>query len=133
MSQENVEIVREGWRIFAEQGLDAALEVYAEDCVAEEFPEMPDRTTYQGRQGIRDRTRNFERIWGDFSMEPFEFIDAGENVVIAMVSITGRGKQSGAAVAAPAAFVYEFENGKVCRDRAFSSKGEALKAVGLEE
>ncbi|HEY6671117.1 MAG TPA: hypothetical protein VIZ91_01315 [Solirubrobacterales bacterium] len=35
MSKENVEVVREAWTVFREQGTAGSVEYYAEDCVVE--------------------------------------------------------------------------------------------------
>jgi ketosteroid isomerase-like protein len=133
MSRENVEIAREAWKAFTDRGVDATLDYYAEDCMCEDFPELPDGTTYEGRKGVLDRYRQFADTWGDFVMEPVEFIDAGAGVVVAVIAMAGSGRGSGAPMDAPAAFVYEMRDGKVVRDRAFSSRSQALEAAGLSE
>ena len=134
MSQANVEIVRRAWKVYVDHGGidDAVLEDYfAEDCVVEDFPDMPDRASYVGREGVRERDRHFAEIWGDFVIEPAEFIDGGGDVVVVTVAIRGHGKGSGAPIDAPTAFVSELRDGKIVRDRAFTSKSQALEAVGL--
>jgi ketosteroid isomerase-like protein len=59
-------------------------------------------------------------------------IDAGRDVVIAVVAMTGRAEGSGAPLDAPAVFVYELRDGAIVRDRPFTSKSQALEAVGLQ-
>ena len=132
-SGEHVKIAREAWKTYGERGLDAASEYFAEDCVLEDLPELPDRATYHGREGVRERARHFEEVWGDFAMEPVEFIDAGDGVVVAVVVLSGRGKGSGAPLDAPAAFVYEVRSGKIVRDRPFTSRSQALETAGRAE
>jgi ketosteroid isomerase-like protein len=51
--------------------------------------------------------------------------------VIAVFAMHVRGRGSGAPLDVEAAFVYEFWDGKITRDRAYSSKTQALEAVGL--
>ena len=134
MSQENVELVRGAFAAYIDHGgVDAVLDYYAEDCVVEDFPEMPDRATYAGKEGVRERDRHFGEIWGDWVLDPVELIDGGDDVVIAVVAMTGRGRGSGAPLDAVAVFVVELRDGKIVRDRAFTSKAEALEAVGLRE
>jgi uncharacterized protein len=133
MSQENVEVVREMWKAYGDRGIDAALDYLAEDCVSEDFPELPDRTTYEGRKGFLDRYRQFADTWGDFVIEPVEFMDVGNGVVVAVCEMRGSGKGSGVPMDAPAAFVYEVRDGNIVRDRPFTSRGEALEAAGLRE
>jgi|Tabmets5t2r1_1033131.scaffolds.fasta_scaffold87468_2 ketosteroid isomerase-like protein len=133
MSQENLKIVRRAWDAFGKHGVDAVLGFYAEDCVCEQVPEMPDRVSLKGREGVRQRLARFADFWEDFAIEPVELIDAGEDVVITVARVRGRGKDSGIPIEAPAAFVQELRDGQVIRDRVFLSKAEALEAAGLRE
>jgi ketosteroid isomerase-like protein len=133
MSQENVEIVRQMWSDYGERGVDGVLDYFAEDCVCEDFTDMPDRETYEGKQGIRERDMHFAETWGDLAIEPVEFIDAGEGVVVTLISIRGHGTGSGVPIDARSAFIDEFSGGKIVRNRAFSSTSEALEAAGLSE
>lgn len=131
MSHENLEVARRAWDAFGKEGVDAALGFYAEDCVCEEVPEQPDRISHRGREGVRQRLERFADFWEDFAIEPVELIDAGEDVVVTVARVRGRGKDSGIPIEAPAAFVQEFRDGQVIRDRVFLSKAEALEAAGL--
>jgi len=133
MSEENVEIVRQAWKGFTDRGLDAALDYFAGDCVCEDFPELPDHATYEGKEGVRERNRQFTETWGDLVFEPMEFIDAGVDVVVAVIAMRGHGSGSDAPIDAPAVFVYELRDGKIVRDRAFTSRSQALEAAGLRE
>ncbi len=128
---DNVEIARRAWRQYTDHGVDGVLDYFAKDCVIEDYPEMPDRADYVGWDGVRERDRHFAEIWGDFVIEPVEFIESGGDVVVVMVSIRGHGKGSGAPIDAPTAFVHELRDGKIVRDRAFTSKAQALAAAGL--
>ena len=133
MSEENVEFVRETWRIFGEQGIDGVLDYFSEDCTSEDTPQTPDRATYAGREGVRAMWNRFAESWGDVVLQPVEFIDAGEGVVL-VTSMRGQGKGSGTPVDALIAFAYEFRaDGKIIRQRAFFSRSEALEAAGLSE
>jgi hypothetical protein len=58
MSEQSVEVVRSLWEgVARSQGVDeTVLRFFAEDCVMEDFPELPDRAVYHGREGrTRDR------------------------------------------------------------------------------
>ncbi len=41
MSEEEVELARETWRVFGERGIDGVLDYFAEDCVSEELRKRP--------------------------------------------------------------------------------------------
>ncbi len=133
MSQENVEAVRYGWEALIRGDIEAGLESYADDCVFEDFPEMPDPAVYLGHQGMVQAIEHFTQVWGGLLFEPVEFIDAGEDVVIAVVTMRGRGGGSGVPLDTTAAWLYEMRDGKVARTRAYTSKRQALDAVGLRE
>ena len=134
MSQENVEVVRGVWGIVASEGItDAVLEFFTEDCVMEDFPELPDRGVYLGREGVREIARHFQEIWDDFVQEPIEFTDAGEDLVFGVVAMRGQGRDSAAPLDAAAFWVHELRDGKLARMRAFTTKAQALEAAGLSE
>jgi ketosteroid isomerase-like protein len=133
MSQENVEVVREAWKAFADRGIDGAAEYYAEGCIGEDVPELPDHGTYVGKEGLWQRYRNFTEMWGDLVWEPVEFLDADGDVVVAVIAMRAHGRGSDAPVEIQAAFVYEVRDGKIVRDRAFTSESQALEAAGLSE
>jgi ketosteroid isomerase-like protein len=118
--------------------MDAALAYYAEDCVAEDFPEMVDReAVYKGWAGMRRRDQHFRESWGEsgeeYEFRPLEFIDAGDGVVLVPVTMSVVGRGSGAPLETLMAFAYEVRDGKIVRDRAFTSKEAALQAAGLRE
>ena len=133
MSQENVELVREAWRVFSEQGIEAVIGYYAQGCSVEALPQAPDRETRKGWDGLRERNRTFSEPLGDLDWKPVEFIDAADNVVVAVLAMRGRGESSGVPIDARIAFVYELREGKIVRDRPFTSRSEALEAAGLRE
>ena len=131
MSQENVEIVRQTWNAYNERGIEAVLGYVAEDWVGEQFPDGIDSTPFEGKAGVVERYRVFTEAWGDLVFEPVEFIDAGDNVV-AVVVMRGTGA-SGAPIDVTTAFVYEIRDGEIVRDRPFTSREQALEALGLRE
>src|SRR6476659_1006789 len=125
MSQENVEIARRAWETSVSQGPEAVLDYFTDDCVLEDFPELPDHAIYEGREGALEIDRHFREMWGEFTQEPIEFIDGGDDVVVVVVAMRGRGKGSGAPLNAQAVWVHELRHGKVARMRAFTNKAQA--------
>jgi ketosteroid isomerase-like protein len=132
MGEENVETVRRAWETVASRGVPAALEFFAEDCVMEDFPELPDASTYLGKDGVIEIERHFRETWGDFEQEPVEFIDAGNDLVVAAVAMRGRGKGSGAPLDAQAFWVHEVRDGLIARMRAFTTRQQAFEATGFQ-
>ena len=128
-----MELVREVWAAYLNGGIEATSSYYAHDAVVEDIPELPDGMTYIGFAGARERYWHFVRAWGDFSIEPVEFIDGGGDSVVVTTAMVGSARGSGLPLDAPAVFVWEVRDRKIVRDRAFMSKQAALKAVGLAE
>jgi signal transduction histidine kinase len=56
---------------------------------------MPERAVYKGREGVRRRDEHFREVFGDLVINPVEFIDAGDDIVVTVVSIRGQGGGSG--------------------------------------
>jgi ketosteroid isomerase-like protein len=134
MPQENVEIVRQMWKVYGERGTDGSLDFYAPDCVCEAVPEGPDAGhVYPGWDGVREREALLLESVDDLVLEPLEFVDAGEAFVVGMVSVRARGKGSGIPIEGQLAFAYELRDGRIVHDRVFTSKSEALEAAGLSE
>ena len=63
-------------------------------------------------------------------MEPEEFLDAGERVVVFVRQKT-TGQGSGVALEREDAMVFEFRDWKIARLDYYNSREQALKTVGL--
>lgn len=70
--------------------------------------------------------------WDDFRAEPYDFIEAGQHVVV-LNHIDARGKGSGAEVSADTATVWTMDVGKVVRLALYWDIATALEAAGLPE
>jgi ketosteroid isomerase-like protein len=72
------------------------------------------------------------RTWDELRVEPERFIDLGERVLV-LARQTGRGKQSGLPVELEVGDLFTLRDGKIVRWELYVNRGEALRAVGLEE
>ncbi len=93
---------------------------------------MPDAQTWKGHDGVRAAFEQFLSAWEDFVIEPLEFTDAGESIVVRH-RITARGKSAGIPMDAVMTNVFTVRDGKITRRRSFGDHVEGLKAVGLSE
>jgi ketosteroid isomerase-like protein len=66
-----------------------------------------------------------------FTLEPLELIDAGEDQVVAVFRISGRAKLSGVETDLTYAALYTIREEKIVRGREFWTRDEALEAAGL--
>jgi ketosteroid isomerase-like protein len=131
MSQENVEIVRGAFQTFSAEGIEAALAFYSPDCVWYTTDRWLEGSAYRGHDGMRRIQADFSENFDDFRFEVHDVRDAQDRVV-ALIDMTGRIKDSGAAVSQRLGFVVSgFRDGTFRDVRAFTSWHEALESVGL--
>jgi ketosteroid isomerase-like protein len=95
---------------------------------------LPDSRNVQGWDGvlglIAEQMQAFEK--GSMWMEPLEFIDAGERLVVPY-RFGGRGRHTEIEVEFSFAHVITIREGKAVRVRVYETKEEALEAVGLRD
>ena len=82
--------------------------------------------------GFGEFVEEIDEVWEDFRLEPLEFIDAGDKVVVSHL-IHGSGKGSGVDVELPSTSVYTLRGSKVIESRMYRDHAEALEAAGLSE
>jgi ketosteroid isomerase-like protein len=115
MSESNVEVVRRLFEQYASGGVEAALEVMAEDIEIVIPPDVsaePD--TYRGHEGARRYFAGFEGMLEDVRYEMFELIPEGD-YVLARARLAGRGVSSGLEVELQTGVVHKVEGGKITR------------------
>ena len=132
MSQENVEAVREMWRIWSRDGIEGVVDVAADDTVAYAFPGWVGKSKQVGPDGLRAMLAEWEEAFTEYDMELSETRDAGDRVV-ALIVQRGITKEAGVSISAQIGAVYcDFrENGQVGEVRFYPSWDHALQAGGL--
>jgi ketosteroid isomerase-like protein len=141
MSEENIEIVRQGFDAFnafmrgepSEEALAALVDPEFEyDWPAErDWPE-PDHS----RQGVPLAFAFIKRVQSsliDVVWEPLEFIEAPDNRVLAQVRQSGRDRESGVPVEFQLFHVVTLRDGRVRKLEFFHHRAEALEAAGLQD
>lgn len=130
MSQQNVELVQRLLEQFIATGepswvlLDEGIEAHDHDVM--------DASEYRGHEGFGRWLKNWDEAWAEFSMEPEEFLDAGERVV-SVFRMKATGRSSGVAVERQDAMVWEVREGKIVRLDYYNNRQRALEAAGLRE
>ena len=131
MSQENVELFREGNDAIRRGDIEAIL-----DLVSEEVVWIAARSavegTYHGHEGLRrflaDNAENFEVFEPNFD----EVRDLG-NRVLAFGRFRMRARGSGVETTFPVAGIATYREGKLVRWEDFRERRLALEAAGLSE
>jgi ketosteroid isomerase-like protein len=80
------------------------------------------------RQWFEDVAEYWESMW----VEAYQFLDAEEAVVV-VGRVHGRGKKSGVAIEAPAAWVFHVRGASLTYLRFYLDRSQALESVGLSE
>ena len=138
MSQEHVEIVRRVFDAVARRDTASILALYDPHIEFQASPgtlvdRMGGRRVYHGHAGLRAYNRDLEEAFESIQTTYEELIDAGEGVV-STGRYRARGRGSGVEVEGPVQFgVWTIRGGKVTRVVWYSTRAEALEAVGLSE
>jgi ketosteroid isomerase-like protein len=136
MSEENVEIVRRGYELYAAGDLEGVAGLFSADAEIADAGGLgvagTAAGTRHGPEGFLRITEDVLEAFEDYRVETEDFIEAGEAVVVP-VRISGRGRASGVEQEARVAHLWALRNGKVIRGQAYRTTEEALKAAGLRE
>ena len=133
MSQDNVETVRRAFDAFARGDLDAVFATLDPAVKLEDHERSLDSpATYQGREGFLEGIALVNEGFDDVRYTPEEFSDTGNRVLVT-VRRTGRGSASGVMVDERQFHVFDVENRRIVRVRAFLERAKALEAAGLRD
>jgi ketosteroid isomerase-like protein len=134
MSQENVEIVRQMNAEFNRADRDAIFARYHPDVEWRDLQHAPDAPErLRGIDAVNAYWDQWEDAFDDFTAEIEEYIDAGA-CVLTTTHWRATGKDSGLAIDLHTVDAVEFASGEIVRITiGFSTKDEALKALGLAE
>ena len=133
MSQENVTVVRDAFRTFNTQGIDAALCFFGHRLVWYTTDRWVDDSAYRGHDGMRRLTAAFTENFDDLRFEVRDIRDAQDRV-LALIHMTGQIKDSESPISQPVGLVVsDFRSGTFGEVRAYATWREALEAVGMTE
>jgi uncharacterized protein len=127
---ENVEQLKRGYEAFNHGDLEAVFELLDPEIESVNDERVPFAGTYRGHEELRALLRDQQEVFGQLTMEPYEFFEAGDQVV-AFVRVRARGEASGAAVEITIGHLWTIRNGKAIRWQGFPEREKALEAAGL--
>jgi ketosteroid isomerase-like protein len=128
MSRENLELLRDGYEAFNHGTWESIAENFTEDFVGRDRAELPDPKEYRGVEGARQAFFDSFRTFEDFRVEPLEYIDGGDWVLVVLRQ-HGRGALSGADVTGNVVHLWRLRDGKIEGLFVFTTKEEALAAT----
>jgi uncharacterized protein len=133
MSQENVEIVKRANELLERRHwhgmtdlLDPNVELHGTVGGIEEGKVL--RGLGQIRQAFETED---DEVWDEHRIEPQEFIDAGDRVVVLQREY--QRSKSGAELVIDTASILDLRDGRIVRMQGYMNPAEALEAVGLSE
>jgi ketosteroid isomerase-like protein len=125
MSLENVELVREIYRLWWEGKS-------ARDLIDRELEYVnPPYAVESGTRHSRGALAKVREVYPDFHVEPERIVDAGEDVVV--IGVARGTSASGIQAQWRQGYVWTVRDGRAVRFRWFSDPRQALEAVGLAE
>jgi ketosteroid isomerase-like protein len=134
VSQENVEIVKAAYAAFARGGLDRLMEHFTDDVEYRAVVGAPDdRGPIHGKAALRAWYQDWIDMFDEFTMELVEVIEAGDGLVVAVERFGGRARRSLIKTDQVIGDVFLIRNGKIARGREYTTREQALEAVGLSE
>ncbi|MET0305413.1 MAG: nuclear transport factor 2 family protein [Solirubrobacterales bacterium] len=122
-----MDTARAAYEAFANGDLEALRDSFAEDGVWVTSDELPLGGVVQGRDAILGNFAQIPDYWSSFAVEPEEFVEAGDYVVIRGTQRAGNDKGS---FEAPFAHLMKFDgDGKVVRGEFFGDSAKAAKLL----
>ena len=123
----NVDSARSAYEAFGSGNLEGLRESFAEDAVWVTSDELPLGGEVKGRDTIMGNFAQIPNYWTSFSVEPEEFIDAGDYVVVKGTQRAGNDKGS---FEAPFLHLLQFQDGKTIRGEFFTDSAKAARLLG---
>jgi ketosteroid isomerase-like protein len=141
MSQENVEVVRTALdNLYALMRGDPSREALTEVFDPQVEAHWRDQQTYpdipqdlRGAPKLLEFGEQYRSTWVDLAAEPLEFIEAPGDRVVASISQSGRGRESGVPIVIHFFEVFTIRDGKLREIEFFRHRADALEAAGLSE
>ena len=130
MSQENVEIVRRAVAAFNARNRKELLGLMDPEI---EYQSLMEQKIYRGLDGMVQYRDDVDAVLENFHTEDDRFLDVGEDRVLHLYRIVGRGAGSGVPVGRQNAILWQLRDGRLFRGRAYLDQRAALEAVGLSE
>ena len=122
----NIDTARSAYEAFGRGDLAALEESLAENAVWVTSDELPLGGRTSGRQQIIANFAQIPNRWSSFSVEPEEFIDAGDYIVVRGTQRAGNERGS---FESPYVHVIKFEDGKLVLGEFYTDSAKAAKLL----
>jgi uncharacterized protein len=130
MSADNVEVVRAAYHAFMKGDLQGLGEHFAEQVEWETPDSLPLGGVVRGRESVLANFAQIPQAWSEFSLEPDEYIDAGEQVIVRGVQ---RAVGPGGSSESRYLHLCKLRNGKIVRGEYIADSAKSKQALGERE
>jgi len=132
MSQENVDLIRQSIRRFAELDFEGLRRDYSPDAVLYAPQGWPDGAEFHGRDAIVQQFVRLQEDWRQQDMRAARIDGRGDWVIVELLwAASGAG--SGVPTQMTVVGAYRIESRKIREAHFFWDRDQALEAAGLEE
>ena len=122
----NVDTAKANYEAFGSGDLESLKASFADDAVWVSSNELPAGGEFRGPDAIIAGFGEIFNNWSTFSVDPEEFIDAGDWVIVRGIQSASTDKGS---MAARYVHLLQFRDGKVILSEFFSDTAKALKLL----
>jgi ketosteroid isomerase-like protein len=128
MSQ-NVDLVKAGLELYEREGAEALLPIADPEIELHTASPLVNAGTLRGSDELLPWSEQWLDAWEEFHMEPLEFIEVGDSIVVVPLRQTAIGKGSGIEVEANITYLVQVLDGKVKRLHLYPEREQALEAA----
>jgi ketosteroid isomerase-like protein len=128
VSAENVQVLRDGYAAFARQDVPAVMAAFDENIEWNTPDSLPFGGTRRGHAGVGAFFEELANRWQELSVEPEEFIDGGDTIV---VLVRDRATGPSGSVDDTVVHLWRMRGGKAVSFTEFADTANALRALGL--
>jgi ketosteroid isomerase-like protein len=129
MAKSNVELVYELQGAYLQDDEEAMRELIDPEAEIYGHPEIVNSGTYQGLEGFRRWSREWDEAWEEISYEYGELVEVGDTFLVAPVHVTARGAGSGAEIDSVFGWLWEFRDDRATRFHVYPTVEVALDAA----
>jgi ketosteroid isomerase-like protein len=131
MPESNLELHRRSVASFNERDVEKFISFCDTDIELHSTVTVPGGAVYHGHDGVRRWQRDLEDGWGDeLQIEPEAYYDLGGQTITFHV-LHGKGRQSGADVAMPAAHLCRWRNGLMVFFKGYSNREDVFEDLQI--
>src|SRR5271167_3447493 len=127
MSVENVEVVRAAYEAFRGGDLQGVGKYFADNVEWESPDTLPNGGITRGHDAVLENFAEIPKYWSKFSVDPDEYIDAGDHVVVRGVQ---RVSGPGGSTESRYLHLFTLTNGKVVRGEYIADTVKGKEALG---